>query len=122
MYRYTIEFPVTCNSISEIEKALDIKFKGGGWVAFLLDNIDEKNTNIYHIEIYKLFYINDMDPDDDPDSIGALKFNALNITFITNIMTKICNVLKNYTDFKFTDCIICDNITDKTKSLVSYIE
>jgi hypothetical protein len=120
MYRYTIEFPITCNSYGEIEKALNIDF------AY---NRNSESYNYfgdsYCIEVFDLFWYNECDPNHEPDSEAIIKFDELNITLITDIMTKICDVLKNtkkFNDFTINRCVICDNITKQTKSLVSYIE
>ncbi len=122
MYNYIIEFPLTNKSIPKIEEALNIEFKGklDSDNSFSLESfIHDDNQNIYYIEIYDLFYYNDL-PNDDPDSIGALKFNELNISFIKNIMTKICDSIKqfkpfqNYTIGRF---FIYNNLTNHTSPL-----
>lgn len=122
MYNYIIEFPLTNKSILKIQEALNIEFKN------ILDSdnefrlgsfIHDDNQNIYFIEIFDLFYSNDL-PDDDPNSIGALKFNELNISFIKNIMTKICDSIKQFEpfqDYTIGRFFIYNNLTKHTSPL-----
>lgn len=125
-YNYHIEFPLTSKAFDDIENAFDIEFKYNGnfYNAFLFDDDNDiENANIYCIRIYDLFWYNDCVSDHDPESIGALKFNQLNIPFINNIMTKICDIIQKYKpfhNFKINDCVVHNSITNQTNSLVSY--
>lgn len=125
-FNYTIEFPLTSNARDEIEKIFNIEFEYNGdfFYTYLYDNIDDKeNANKYCIRIFDLFWYSELVDDNDPESSGVLIFDELNILFIKTIMTKICDIVKKYKpfeDYKIDDCIICNNKTKQTMSLVGY--